>query len=53
MGTENSVGDSVFAGLIGRWHSCGIVDESLAIFQVNAIGNQFYHNKISFVLINY
>ena len=46
MGTENSVGDSVFAGLIGRWHSCGIVDDSLAIFQVNAIRNQFNHSKL-------
>ena len=45
MSAEDSVGDSVFAGLVGRWHSCGIIDDCLAVFQVNAMWNQFNHKK--------
>ena len=51
MGTENSVCDSIFAGLIGRRHTCGIIDDSLAVFQVNAMWNQFNHKNEIFVVL--
>ena len=51
MGTENSVCDSIFASLIGRWHTCGIIDDSLAVFQVNAMWNQFNHKMMIFVVL--
>ncbi len=45
VGTQDSVGDSVFAGLIRRWHSGGIVNDCLAIQKIDTVWNQFYHNS--------
>ena len=48
VGTENSVGDRVFAGLVRGRLSGGIGDDRLAVQEIHTMRNQFYHNCVGF-----
>ncbi len=44
MGTEDSVGDGVFAGLVRRRQACRVGNDRLPVQEVHTVRNQFYHN---------
>ena len=48
VGTEDSVGDGVFAGLVRRRQACRVGNDRLPVQEIHTVRNQFYHNDFWF-----
>ena len=48
MGTENSVGDGVFAGLVRSRLASRVGNDRLSVQEIHTVRNQFYHNSVGF-----